>query len=320
MPPEVTPRDADAAIDKVFAALREGDRELTVEDLGALSDLDADGRARAMGHLTDLDPVARFAVLEQLGSATRATALLDFTPLFLTSLNDDDGTVRAEAASGLAACESPEAVAPLIRAALADEDEAVRSEAALALGPLALAAEFGRLSEANSEAVGEALQVIASDIREEPEVRATALASAGALSQPWVAELIYDAYDSDDPALRLGALQAMGRTADPQWLPTLFNAMQAADEDERLAAATAAGEISDEDAVPELVQLFEDESGDVVRTALNALGQIGGSEAGEHLRLMLTHPDTEMRAAAQEAVDAAVFMEDPLGMPPELRT
>ncbi len=301
-------------LDSVVAALVEGRSELSDDQYRVLSDLDPPGAARFRDALAGLDAPARFVLLNQLVERERAGRLLDFSGLYLTAIHDDDPGVRALVVAGLATCEQPAMIPALLDAAQADPDETVRAEACIALGPFALRAELGQLRPREADAVIDGLRGIAADAGEDPAVQAAAIAGLGVLSQPWVPDMIFDAYESADPALRVGALQAMGRTADDYWLPTLVNAMESPDSDERYSAARAAGEIASEDAVIPLAALLDDDALDVVEAAAAALGEIGGPVAIEQLEEYDSHPDPAVRGAIRAGLRAAAFDDDPLGL------
>jgi len=321
MPPDDSPDatsdtsdDAPDTPESVFAVLLAGAIDLTDDQLFCLSDLNQTVATQLIGSFSGLDPAGRFALLDTLVDAERAGRLLNFSALYRAAQQDEDPGVRGLSVAGLAISESPEVLSDILESAQSDPDDAVRSEAAVGLGAYALRAELGQLRPGLAEQVVETLRAIATDSSEDPTVLASAIASLGVISQGWVQELVYDAYESDDPALRIGALQAMGRTADEYWLPTLINAMDASESDERYAAARAAGEIANEDAIIPLAQLLDDEALDVVEAAAAALGEIGGPVATEQLQGYASHPDAEVRGAIQLGLAAAAFDDDPLGL------
>ena len=298
---------------RAFDRLSAGTGELSEEDIAALSDLDRTGSERFQAAFLRLGPEERFALLERFTQLQEARPLLDYSTICLAALGDEDPVVRALAAAGLADNEERDCIAPLLALASDDEDEGVRSEAVVTLGAIALRAEFGHLRASDRGAVADGLRAIATNSAEETLVRAAALASVAVINEPWVRDLIFDFFETGDDILRLGAIQAMGRSADSYWIPTLENSMAVMDDDERVAAAVAAGEIGDEDALPALSELLEDESIEVLVAVLEAIGEIGGPEAVEQLDRVATHPDGSVRAAAQEAREAAVFADGPLG-------
>ena len=299
---------------RAFERLTDGSVELSDDDLAAMSDLDRAGCDRFIASFLPLGPEERFALLERLTQLQETRPLLDYSIVCLAALADEDASVRALAAAGLADNEERESIAPLLGLAINDEDEAVRSEAVVTLGAIALRAEFGQLRTADRAAVVDGLRAIAENSAEETLVRAAALASVAVIDEPWVRDLIFDFFEADDDILRLGAIQAMGRTADAYWIPTLENSLAVMDDDERIAAAVAAGEIADEDALPALAELLEDESIEVLIAVIEAVGEIGGPEAVEQLERVSTHPDSSIRAAVQDALEAAVFADDALGL------
>ena len=284
-----------------------------------LSDLSPNGLERVLTTVRGLDPAARFTFLELLISTEEEHPLLDFSTLCLACLDDPDASVRALAITGLASYTGRDAIQPLASIAGRDSDPSARSEAALALGAYALQAELGEIGSHDRAVLVDRLRQLATDVSEDPVVQASALTAVAVISEPWIQDLIFDAYESGDEALRLGALQAMGRTADEYWLPTLTNAMAAVDEDERMAAALAAGEIGSEDGIVSLAELLDDESSEVAQTAAQALGMLGGTVAVELLQPYSTHPDSDVREAVQAALAEAAFNEDPIGaVPPGL--
>ena len=299
-------------LDEALQALAAGELELSAEQLASISGLAAAGRRQVQETLQGMDAAARFSCVDRLITVAEMSVLYDFSAVCLDCLEDADAAVRALAASGFADDEGRDTLHRLVELARHDPEASVRSEAALALGPAALRAEFDQLQQADRELVVGTLRAIASDATEEPAVQASALANVGVISEAWVRDLIFDAYESGEPALRLGALQAMGRSADDYWLPTLINALAALDEDERIVAAQAVGEIGHEDAIVPLAELLDDESLEVVEATVLALGEIGGPAAREELERYADHPEPVLRAAVQAALEEATFVDNPL--------
>ena len=305
-----------AAIDfeRVFGALIEPDAPLDDDDLAALNALGPEARGRLRAALERLDAAARFGVLARLIDLARERVTLDYDAICLDCLADPDASVRALAVSGLAEGEEREALVRLLQVASEDADELVRAEAAGALRPWVLRAEFGRLRAEDRSGLIETLRAAAEDGGEAGSVRGSAVESLGPLSEEWVRELIHESFAAEDQALRLGALRAMGWSADAYWLPTVLDSTEALDDEERSAAAFAAGGIEDEDAVPSLRDLLTDESPEVVLTAVAALGEIGGALALEALESVRTHPEAEVRDAAEAAGQQAAILDDPMGV------
>lgn len=300
------------ALTRLIDAVARQRLPLEHEDLYAVSRLRAGLDEQVRAGLNALDESGRFALLGELQEAMADGGGLEFTAVFTVCLQDDDLPVRGLAAAGLAGCETPEATAALLGSARSSqEDDTVRAEAVAALGEVALRVELGWAgAEEAGEVVG-ALREIAEDLREEPPLRAAAIAAAAVAHEDWVPALIDDAYGSEDPALRLGAVQAMGRNADPIWLPSLEASLFADEADERSAAAAAMGELGLEDGAPPLLDLLDEDLADldVMITAVRALGAIGGEEAMGRLAELRTHPDEQLRDAAHEAIEEAALLE-----------
>ena len=298
------------ALKRLVDAVGEQRYPLDREDLYAASGMRPGREEPILACLATLDQTGRFALVNALQEAMLGGGGLEFTAVLAAALRDEAAAVRGLAAVSLAACETAEATEALLRVARStEEDDAVRIEAVEALGDVALREELGWAASEEAGGVVGALRELAVDVREEPELRAAAIAAVAVRYETWVPALIDDALASDDPALRLGAIQAMGRNADPVWLPSLEAALFAEESDERAAAAASIGEIAEEDGAPMLIDLLDEDLSDldVVVAAVRALGAIGGEEALDRLRALVTHPDEQVREAANESIEEAVL-------------
>ncbi len=300
-------------LSRVVAAISSGQLELEPEDLHAVSRLSSDSQELVLQQLSELESVGRFALLERLHRVSSEFGGYDFTVLFAAMMSDDDASVRTLAVSGLASCETAGATVTLLAVARSEEEDVdVRREAVVALGEVAMRLELGWASSEAADDVVETLRFIAEDVREDEQIRASAVSGVGVVTADWVSELIEEAFESDAAALHLGAIQAMGRSADVSWLAVLEGSLVAEDEDERLAAVQAIGEIGSEDGAPMLLELFDDPytSEELIRGAVAALGEIGGEEAVEELQRLRTHPDPTVRTTAQSALEEATWLDD----------
>ena len=301
------------AFRRVILAVSSGQVELEPEDLHAVSRLSPASQTTIRERLSELESASRFALLERLREVSADFGGYDFTVLYSAMTTDDDAAVRTLAVSGLATCETAGATATLLTVARsAEEDPDVRREAVTALGEVAMRLELGWASSEAADEVVDALRAIAEDVREDEEIRASAVSGVGVVTASWVPELIEEAFESDAAALHLGAVQAMGRSADVLWLPVLEGSLVAEDEDERIAAVQAIGEIGSEDGAPMLLELFDDPSAseELLQSAVTALGEIGSEEAVEELQQLRTHPDPTVRATAQAALEEASWLDD----------
>jgi HEAT repeat protein len=261
-----------------------------------------------------IDVGRRKRLIQELIDLAEDNVELNFGAVFFNALTDRDAEVRRDAIRGLSEHEGRDLIAVLLGLLENDPDPAVRAEAALALGRFVLQAEFDALRTADAERIEQALRRTFEDAAEVVEVRARALESIGARSQPWVRDVIETGLDSADRPLRLSAIHAMGRSADNAWLPELFDAAESDDAEVRFEAATALGAIADEAAVPHLISLLDDDDGEVREAAIIALGDIGGDEALEALERVTHSEDERMRDAALAALAEGEFSADPLGV------
>ncbi|MBI2760710.1 MAG: HEAT repeat domain-containing protein [Chloroflexi bacterium] len=284
--------------------------------LSRLSNLDDDERRSLASIWPSLPVERRRTVLEQLTALAEDDPELDFDVVHLNALDDADAVVRRLGIEGLWEREGRDVIEPLMRLVRDDPDTEVRSAAAMALGRFVLLGEFGDLRPRDQVRVTDTLRAVVTDYRETPDVRARALESVGASSQPWARELIEDAYGSGDDRMIAGALHAMGRSADTYWLPTLIQELQSGDPALRFEAAGALGAIEEEEAVPHLAEVLDDEDTEVQEAAIQALGDIGGDEALSILRQRLNDADDRTRTALEAAIDQAEFGNDPLGIRP----
>jgi len=254
----------------------------------------------------------RRQVMHQLIELAEDNVELSFDAVFRVGLSDSDAEVRRCGIRGLWEYEGRDLIPTLVALVLADVDQTVRGEAALALGRYALKAEFDEIRASDASIVDDALRKTIADPEQTTEVRARAVEAIGARSQPWVHQIIEDAYHSGQHRLRVSALHAMGRNCDARWLSTLVRELESDDAEMRYEAATACGALGDEAAVPHLLPLLRDDDAEVQEAAIQALGQIGGQEAKKALEDCLASAEQRVRNAALAALAEADFGEDPL--------
>jgi HEAT repeat protein len=254
----------------------------------------------------------RRQVMHQLIEVAEDNVELNFDAVFRVSLSDSDAEVRRCGIRGLWEYGGRDLIPTLVALLLADMDQTVRAEAALALGRYALRAEFDEIRASDASIVDDALRKTVADPEQTTEVRARAVEAVGARSQPWVLQIIEDAYHSGQHRLRVSALHAMGRNCDARWLSTLVCELTSDDAEMRYEAATACGVLGDEGAVPHLLPLLRDDDAEVQEAAIQAMGQIGGQEAKRALEDCLASAEQRVRNAALAALAEVDVGEDPL--------
>lgn len=262
----------------------------------------------------------RLSIVNQLSDLSDDNIDLDFHAVFFIAMTDPRAEIRFEAIQGLWEYEGRDLIHPLIFCLQDDEEAGVRAGAALALGRYAVLAEYNHLRPGDVVRVDEALRRAAQDQTESIEVQARAIEAVGARGEPWVRDLIDDAYASGNQRLRVSAIHAMGRNCDPEWLPHLIDNLSDDDPEVRYEAALACGAIGDDDATPYIAALVDDEDTEVRLAAIEALGAIGllgGSDlARETLEDRADDEDATIREAAKAALDEMLEVSDaPIRIP-----
>ena len=295
------PGAAPAALEQLMSDLIAGGSPRDA-DLALFSDLTRPAASWLREHWLDIPVETRADILARATDAAEDDVTLNFLELGRAALGDPDPEVRERAVLSLWETDDRDVAARL--AALLDGDPApgVRAAAAANLHGFVALHELGRLPGTEGERAIASARRAYRDAGEPVEVRAAALEALGPCSQPWVADLIADAYDSGDRPLRVSAVRAMGASGLDRWTEYLADQLYSDDEELRLEAAVAAGTLGSEDLVPPLGELLADEDFDVVYAAIEALGEIGGEEAAEILG------DFRQSAPAEliEAVDLAL--------------
>ena len=301
------------SLEAYLQELSDPQRPLVVSKLTNLSNLRPDELPIFCSTWAATAQERRRQVIDQLCDLAEDNVELNFDEVFLNGLADPDAEVRLACVRALWEHEGRGLIASLLALMRSDADARVRAEAALALGRFVVRAEFDELRASDARAVDEALRNVIADSGEVTEVRARALESLGACSQPWITPIIEGAYASPERRLRLSAVHAMGRSCDPHWLPTLISELSSDDAEMRFEAAGACGSLAEEEAVAHLVPLLDDEDPEVQDAAIEALGQIGGRRAKEALEQCLRRPSPHLREACLAALAELDSEEDPLG-------
>jgi HEAT repeat protein len=282
--------------------LADSGRPLRVSKLTNLTQLSSEERSEFEQAWPGFDVDRRLQILNQLNELAEDNPELNFDAVNLAALEDSDPRIRKAALEGLWEYEDRDLIPVLIGLLHDDDDVDVRAAAALSLGRFVVLGEFDGLRPSDVSAVEDVLTETINDLAETEEVRARALESIGARSEPWVRDLIADAYSTDSHRMRVSAIHAMGRSCDEEWLPEVILQLQNDDPEIRYEAATAAGMIGDESAVPHLSFLVHDEDAEVQEVAIDALAEIGGAEARAILQRTLTSGDPVAQDAAREAL------------------
>lgn len=290
------------SLDTYLPELADTSRALNTSKLTNLSQLSPEEREDFKRAWARIDPERRLQVVQRLSDVADDNVEYDFSGALIECIQDLDARVRAAAIEALWEYEERDLIPVLVERLRSDEDADVRAAAALALGRYVVLGELGSLRPRDLSTIEDVLAATINDAAETEEVRGRALEALGARSEPWVRDLISDAYTSGLHRMQVSAVHAMGRSCDSDWLPDVIQQMRSDDPDLRFEAATAAGMIGDEDVVPHLASLIDDEDSDVQEVAIEAMAEIGGSDARSALTRQLNNPEERIREAAREAI------------------
>lgn len=255
---------------------------------------------------------SRRLLTKTLLETAEADATATFDEVFFVALHDPDEQVRVTALQGLWEYTEETFIPTLIDMMDHDPSVAVRAEAATRLGRFAMAGEVGELDPEATDLVSRALIAVWNSPDEDVEVRRRALESVSCLATDEVNEMIQAAYSDKDERMNISAVYAMGQTLDYIWAPYILEELKNPRPEMRYEAAHAAGELALIDAMPVLLDLAHDTDAEVRVAAITALGDIGGERAVEALLSLARSADETTRDAALDALELAIFAENPL--------
>ncbi len=302
--------------EEVLRHIGSSGERLRVRYLYALSGLSKDQIETFRAMWPAIATERRRLIIRRLAEITEQSFEVNFDPIFLMALEDEDSQVRAAAVEGLWENEDRSLIAPLIRLMQSDEADIVRAAAAAALGRFVLLAELEKLDSATGARIEDALRATISNQSETVEVRRRAVESIAYSSKAGVRKIIQEAYDSDDEKMQSSALFAMGRSADPYWRHLLLAELESHNPELRYEAARACGELELSSAIPRLSELaLHDPDPEVQQAAVWALGAIGGKEARRILEICYQSRDEVLRDAAADALDEMDVWEEMFPIP-----
>jgi len=297
-----------------FAQRLGGLGEATVTDVAIFSDLDRAKLSVIRRAWPGLALDTRRQLVTLMNELGEENIEYNFSRVLKVALRDGDPAIRMQAIAGLWEDDSEDILAYLIEEGVTDADRIVREEAARAVGRFAqLLAEEELSPRWFTPLRAKLLELVRG--QDSTEVRRRALeALAVYTDDPEVTTEIRRAYESDDEQLRESALYAMGRNLDERWFSTILAEMGSPEAGLRYEATRASGEFGDRRAVPQLIELLGDDDREVQLAAVAALGRIGGDASIRILKRFSSTKDEIVREAAEEALDEASFMNNPIGV------
>jgi len=141
---------------------------------------------------------------------------------------------------------------------------------------------------------------------ESPEVRKVAVEAFGRacpIKEEYLQRVEKKLHD-ENREVRMAVFDTLGLCSNERFVESLFRGLSDVDPWVRVRSAERLGESKVSDAVEPLVAMLDDENTLVVIKAALALGMIGGEAAFRALLHLLEHPDRDVSAAAEEAVNA----------------
>lgn len=278
-----------------------------------LSSLSPDQAAKIRPVWVELSTDRKNALLSRLIELGEENVEFDFSQIFLTSLEDENGMIRKKGVQGLWESEDRTVINPLIELLLNDPLGDVRVAAALSLGKFAASAQDGKLIPRDARRILDSLMETIDKEKGNVEVRRRAIEGVASFNIPRSEQIVRDAYASGDARLIQSAVYGMGQSSNSDWLPTVIGEMRNEHPGIRYEAAVASGKLGDETVVPHLIQLIQNDDIQIQTAAVSALGEIGGLTAKRALNDCLAMDDEAIVEAVQTSLETFEFDEDPLG-------
>jgi len=299
----------DIPFQQIIAALLDDDTVFNPGYLHRLSDLDSSELDQLKAIWTDITPSRRRALVEDVEELGTVDTLINFLPLALLAVKDQDPKVRLPAVRVMWEYEENILMPLLIDLIHNDSDQDVRSAAIAALGRFVFFGEIEEIPQKNlTEIEEDLLQMVKSD--EPSQLRRTALEALGYSSRKEVPALIENAYESGETDWIASALFAMGRSYNEVWHPDVLAMLENNKPAIRCEAARAAGELEMSVAAPQLIEMLDDPDDDTRLASIWSLSQIGGPEVGEALEALIdqAYDDDELNLI-EAALDNLAFNE-----------
>ena len=280
------------------------DAELHTSAIYALSRLDQESLEAFKGIWPAIGVERRRSIMQEMQEIAEVNFEVDFDPIFLLCMADDDAQVRATSVKSLWENENPALIRPLIHLLKTDETAMVRAAAASTLGKFVYLKEIEETDEDEATLAEEALLEAIYKASEDVEVRRRAVEAIGFSGDVRVPQIIEAAYYDDDEKMKVSAIFAMGRNADYRWIALIIEELENSSAELRFEAARACGELEAKEAVLKLAHIIDEDSDpEVQEMAIWALGRIGGDTARDVLETCLESDNEALAVAAEDALD-----------------
>ena len=306
------------SITSLIEKIADAEALLPVDRLHQLSDMPPTFAATLEKIWPTIDLYRRREIMRRLAEICQVNFVVDFRPIALLGIKDEDEQVRLAALDTLWDAQAPELIAPLLQLVESDPDVTVQASAALTLGQFVLLGELGELPRQVFDQLTDDLLSILQDGDKALLVRCRTLEALASASRSEIPGLLRDAYSSGEETLKISAVSAMGRTANPRWEPIILAELGNVNPSMRYHAAQAAGKLELAAVTPQLIELLDDPDPEVMAAGIWALGEIGGAEARRALEPLLD--DEGLEELAQDTLDAIDLADGmPSLSPPRMR-
>ncbi len=288
-----------------------------IHQLYRLSDMTDTQQAQFSNQWRTVSDIRRQKIVRHLADISESNFVVDFSPIFRSSLRDPYAPVRIAALDGLWDSTDSTLIDPILELLANDPETEVRAAAARSLAHFLMMSEWDQIRGVDSLLIFNTLL----DIYRHPEspilLKCAVLEAMGPSPLPETIELIEDAFEGDVFELQLSAVFAMGTSADSRWLSLLLDEMENPREDMRAEAARAVGIIGHSGAIPQLSELALDEDQEVANAAVISLAQIGGNEANRILdELLMDQNFAHLHEIIEEALEESSWVDGELPMFP----
>lgn len=267
---------------------------LAADFIYCLSDLIKEDLDLLAGIWSEIKVDRRRSLLEDMENLAEADTLIDFDPIAMMCLADQDPVARATAIRLLWQSEEEKLVPLFIKLLKEDPEAIVRAAAATALGVFVYLGEVGDIKESVYQAALDDL-VRAHLGTEDDLVRRRALESLGYTSHPEVPDFIRRAYETNDEDWLQSALFAMGRSLNSVWTEQVLAMFDHPDNMVRVEAVRAAGELELDAARDILIDMLEEgiDDEELYYTVIWSLSKIGGEGVRSLIEIAISEAEDD---------------------------
>ena len=262
-------------IQEVITALLDDSQIFPANFLHHLSGLEGEALESLAKVWSQIDPVRRKALFEDMNTLAELDYSLDFTLAAQIGLGDPAADIRLAALELLYESDKKGLVQRIIQLVSTDTDNHVRAKAASVLGRYVYLGEMEEIDPATYDQVqNQLLEAYEQDGH--TLVRRRALEALGFSCHTAVPDMITSAVESGNDDWLVSALFAMGRSGNARWESVILEHLNHSNLEVRREAIRAAGELYLDEAQRTLMKLLDEEDAEIRLETVWALSNIGG--------------------------------------------